>query len=98
MRSSGGARRVTIRSTSGGRSPPSDVCSSTSTGYLFLNAVLPEMGVISCGAGNKYGHPHEETLSILRDAGVDMMDPKPVNDALALFGELLDEMEGLMEE
>ena len=28
--------------------------SSTSTGYLFLNAVLPEMGVISCGTGNKY--------------------------------------------
>ena len=46
--------------------------SSTSTGYLFLNAVLPEMGVISCGAGNKYGHPHEETLSILRDAKVDV--------------------------
>jgi len=46
--------------------------SSTSTGYLFLNAVLPEMGVISCGTGNKYGHPHEETLSILRDAGVDV--------------------------
>ena len=31
--------------------------SSTSTSYLFLNAVLPEMGVISCGTGNKYGHP-----------------------------------------
>ena len=46
--------------------------SSTSTGYAFLNAVLPEMGVISCGANNKYGHPHEETLSILRDAGVDV--------------------------
>ena len=46
--------------------------SSTSTSYLFLNAVLPEMGVISCGAGNKYGHPHQETLSILRDAGVDV--------------------------
>ena len=46
--------------------------SSTSTGYRFLNAVLPEMGVISCGAGNKYGHPHQETLSILRDAGVDV--------------------------
>ena len=37
-----------------------------------LNAVLPEMGVISCGVNNKYGHPHEETLSILRDAGVDV--------------------------
>ena len=46
--------------------------SSTSTGYLFLNAVLPEMGVISCGTGNKYGHPHEETSSILRDAKVDV--------------------------
>ena len=46
--------------------------SSTSTSYIFLNAVLPEMGVISCGVNNKYGHPHEETLSILRDAGVDV--------------------------
>ena len=46
--------------------------SSTSTSYVFLNAVLPEMGVISCGVNNKYGHPHEETLSILRDAGVDV--------------------------
>ena len=46
--------------------------SSTSTSYLFLNAVLPEMGVISCGENNKYGHPHEEPLSILRDAGVDV--------------------------
>ena len=46
--------------------------SSTSTSFLFLNAVLPEMGIISCGVNNKYGHPHEETLSILRDAGVDV--------------------------
>ena len=46
--------------------------SSTSTSYIFLNSVLPEMGVISCGVNNKYGHPHEETLSILRDAGVDV--------------------------
>ena len=46
--------------------------SSTSTGYLFLDSVLPEMAVISCGVNNKYGHPHEETLSILRDAGVDV--------------------------
>ena len=30
------------------------------------------MGVISCGVNYKYGHPHEETLSILRDAGVDV--------------------------
>lgn len=46
--------------------------SSTSSGYLFLNEVMPEMGIISCGTNNKYGHPHEETLSILRDAGIDL--------------------------
>ena len=31
--------------------------SSTSTSYLFLNAVLPEMGVISCGVNNKIRPP-----------------------------------------
>lgn len=46
--------------------------SETSTGYVFLNSVLPEVGVISVGEGNSYGHPSENTLSRLRDAGVDV--------------------------
>ena len=46
--------------------------SETSTGYVFLNAVLPEVGVVSVGEGNSYGHPHEAALSRLRDAGVDV--------------------------
>ena len=37
-------------------------------------------------------------IELLRGAGVDMASPKPVNDALALFGTLLDEMEKLTEE
>ena len=37
-------------------------------------------------------------IDLLKDAGVDMTGPEPVNQALALFGELLDEMEALMEE
>jgi len=36
-----------------------------------------------------------DPISLLKIAGVDMSSPKPVNDALALFGELLDEMETL---
>lgn len=28
----------------------------------FLRAVNPRYGVIQCGAGNDYGHPHEQTL------------------------------------
>jgi competence protein ComEC len=46
--------------------------SETSSSYLFLNAVLPEIGVISVGEGNTYGHPHESALSRLRDADVDV--------------------------
>ena len=37
-------------------------------------------------------------IDLLKDAGVDMTGPEPVNEALALFGQLLDEMEQLMEE
>ena len=37
-------------------------------------------------------------IELLKGAGVDMTGPEPVNQALALFGELLDEMEQLMEE
>ena len=44
--------------------------SSTSTSERFLQAVNPVCAVISCGAGNDYGHPHEETLDTLSSAGV----------------------------
>jgi len=37
-------------------------------------------------------------IELLRGAGVDMTGPEPVKQALALFGELLDEMEELLEE
>ncbi len=36
-------------------------------------------------------------IELLRDAGVDMESPEPVAQALQLFGELLDEMESLVE-
>ena len=37
-------------------------------------------------------------IDLLKGAGVDMTSPEPVNQALELFGQLLDEMEVLMEE
>ena len=40
----------------------------------------------------------KDPIDLLRGAGVDMASPKPVQDALDLFGSLLDEMEALMED
>ena len=37
-------------------------------------------------------------IDLLKGAGVDMTSPEPVNQALELFGKLLDEMEALMQE
>ena len=36
-------------------------------------------------------------IDLLKGAGVDMTTPEPVNAALELFGQLLDEMEELLE-
>lgn len=45
--------------------------SSTSSSQAFLEAVSPAVAVISCGEGNSYGHPHEETLQTLDRLGIE---------------------------
>lgn len=40
----------------------------------------------------------KDPIDLLKGAGVDMSTPDPVNQALALFGELLDEMEELLKD
>jgi oligoendopeptidase F len=42
------------------------------------------------------GGGSQDPISLLKIAGVDMSTPQPVNDALAYFGELLDEIETLV--
>lgn len=44
--------------------------SRTASGELFLKTVGPKYAIISCGRGNDYGHPHEETLKKLSEAGI----------------------------
>ena len=44
--------------------------SYSSTGYRLLREVAPAWAVIPCGYQNEYGHPHDSTLSRLRDAEV----------------------------
>jgi competence protein ComEC len=46
--------------------------SRTSTGQQLLDAWKPQIAVISCGRGNRFGHPAAEVLRRLEDAGVDV--------------------------
>jgi competence protein ComEC len=40
--------------------------SRTSTSAAFVQRVQPQVGIISVGAGNPYGHPHPRVLDTLR--------------------------------
>lgn len=44
--------------------------SSGATTAEWLDAVSPLFAVISCGAGNPYGHPHSQTIDLLEARGV----------------------------
>ncbi|MDO5152833.1 MAG: oligoendopeptidase F [Eubacteriales bacterium] len=54
-------------------------------------AVKDYLGFLSGGCS-------KSPIDLLKGAGVDMTSPEPVNNALQLFGELLDEMEALTRE
>jgi len=47
--------------------------SSTSSGEEFVKKVNPEIAIISCGEGNDYGHPHEETVEMFDKLGIKML-------------------------
>ena len=55
------------------------------------SAVKDYLGFLSGGCS-------KSPIDLLKGAGVDMTSPEPVNQALQLFGELLDEMEELTKE
>jgi len=43
--------------------------SRTSTSEKFLAKIKPEVAIISCGADNKFGHPHQEVIDIVDEHG-----------------------------
>jgi competence protein ComEC len=44
--------------------------SKTSSSQEFLDTVKPKAAIISAGKGNRYGHPHEEVMKLLKQRGV----------------------------
>nr|WP_300349477.1 ComEC/Rec2 family competence protein [Clostridium sp.] len=44
--------------------------SNSSTSEPFLKAVDPSIAIVSCAKNNKYGHPHKETMTKLKNSKV----------------------------
>jgi competence protein ComEC len=47
--------------------------SRTSSTEGFIAAVAPEFAVVSVGVRNRFGHPHPNTLAVLKKAGVKLL-------------------------
>lgn len=45
--------------------------SSTSSSAKWMDAVNPQYAVISCGKNNDYGHPHKETVKMLKKRNIE---------------------------
>lgn len=54
--------------------------SATSTSAPFLQAIGPRIAVVSVGAGNSYGHPSQEVMRSLLDAGALVMRTDQLGD------------------
>src|SRR5690554_2656060 len=44
--------------------------SRTSTTSSFLSAITPKIAIIMCGENNRYGHPHNETISKIKQENI----------------------------
>lgn len=44
--------------------------SSTSSSTEFIKAISPKYGIISCGVDNSYGHPHKETVRLIKEQNI----------------------------
>lgn len=50
--------------------------SETSSSEAWLKALSPSWAVISCGEGNRYGHPHKDVLERMVRRGVSIYDTR----------------------
>ncbi|NFS12899.1 MBL fold metallo-hydrolase [Clostridium botulinum] len=47
--------------------------SHSSTSQAFLDKVNPRYAIVSCGKGNDYGHPHQETIDKINKKGIEIL-------------------------
>jgi beta-lactamase superfamily II metal-dependent hydrolase len=58
--------------------------SRTSSSSAFMNAVTPEVVIISLGAGNSYGHPHQEALDRISASGAQYLLRTDIDGTITL--------------
>jgi competence protein ComEC len=63
-------------------------CSRTATSDMFLRAVNPEVVICSYGEGNKFGHPHYETIEKFQKHGVQYLETARAGDIVIKFSDL----------
>ena len=56
--------------------------SNTSNTKTFLDAISPEIVVISAKEGNKYGHPNKEALDIFNNVGAETLQTMKLGDII----------------
>jgi competence protein ComEC len=63
-------------------------CSRTATSDMFLRAVNPSIAICSYGEGNKFGHPHYETIEKFKKCNVQYLETAKEGDIVIKFGDL----------
>lgn len=56
--------------------------SASSNSDEFIKAIRPEYAFISCGLGNDYGHPAEQTMEIFKDNNVEIFRTDLQNEVI----------------
>jgi competence protein ComEC len=63
-------------------------CSKTATSDMFLRAINPEVSICSYGEGNKFGHPHYETIEKFKKYNVQYLETAKEGDIVIKFSDL----------
>jgi competence protein ComEC len=63
-------------------------CSKTSSSDMFLRATSPQIAICSYGKGNKFGHPHYETLEKFQKLGVQYLETYKEGNIVIKFDDL----------
>jgi competence protein ComEC len=60
-------------------------CSKTASSECFLEVVRPSVGICSVGEGNRFGHPHSETLQYFKKYNVQYISTEESGNIVITF-------------